>query len=122
MKSYPGLCSKKYRALTGQLSWAAEMTRPDICFDTRELSCRNLDATYADIKKANKILKKAQKEKVTVKFSNLGKFETLKILSFTDSSYRNCPNKVKSIGGRYIALANDFGQMSPLIWKSKTIQ
>ena len=81
-----------------------------------------MDATYADIKKANKILKKAQKEKVTVKFSNLGKFETLKILSFTDSSYRNCPNKVKSIGGRYIALANDSGQMSPLIWKSKTIQ
>ena len=36
--------------------------------------------------------------------------------------YRNCPNKVKSIGGRYIALAIHSGEISPLIWKSKTIQ
>ena len=113
---------KKYRALTGQLSWAAEMTRPDLCFDARELSSRNKDATYADIKKANKILKKAQKEDVSIKFSHLGNLEDLKITAFTDSSYRNCPNKIKSIGGRYIALTNQVGNASPLIWKSKTIQ
>ena len=53
---------KEYRALTGQLAWAAEMTRPDLCFDARELSTRNKEATYSDVKKANKVLKKAQKE------------------------------------------------------------
>ena len=112
----------QYRALTGQLSWAAEMTRPDIAFDVRELSSRNKDATYGDIQKANKVLKKAQKENVRIKFSKLGHWKKLKIVSYTDSSYRNDPNKVKSIGGRYVALSNEEGLSSPLLWKSKTIQ
>ena len=42
-----------YRVLTGQLSWAAKMTRPDISFDVRELSSRNKEATFGDILKAN---------------------------------------------------------------------
>ena len=38
------LANKKFtefRGLIGQLSWAAENTRPDIAFDTRELSTKN---------------------------------------------------------------------------------
>ena len=63
---------KEYRALTGQLSWAAELTRPDILYDTRELSTKNKFATYDDLKRANKVLKKAQLEKdVKIKFSKL---------------------------------------------------
>ena len=112
----------EYRALTGQLSWAAENTRPDICFDVRELSTRNKEASYGDLKKANKVLKKAQKENVAIKYSQLGKLDELKVLAYTDSSYRNDAEKVKSVGGRYIALANSKGVVSPLAWKSKTIQ
>ena len=97
----------QYRALTGQLSWAAENTRPDLAFDARSLSTRNKEATYKDLHEANKVLKKAQLEKnVTLKFPKLGKLEDLKIIAFTDSSYRNSENKEKSVGGRYIALAN----------------
>ena len=33
---------KEFRGLTGQLSWAAENTRPDLSFDARELSTKNL--------------------------------------------------------------------------------
>ena len=113
---------KEYRALTGQLAWAAEMTRPDLCFDARELSTRNKEATYSDVKKANKVLKKAQKENVSIKFSKLGKFQDLRIIAFTDSSYRNDQDKVKSVGGRYIGLANKDNRISPITWKSKTIQ
>ena len=112
----------EYRALTGQLSWAAENTRPDIAFDVRELSTKNKEASYADLRKANKILKKVQKEEVSVKYSRLGDLENLKILAFTDSSYRNDSDKIKSIGGRFIALGNEKGEVSPLSWKSKTIQ
>ena len=35
----------QYQALTGQLNWAAENTRPDIAFDTRELATKNKEAT-----------------------------------------------------------------------------
>ena len=112
----------EYRALTGQLSWAAENTRPDISFDVRDLSTKNKEASYGDLKKANKILKKVQKEDVAVKYSKLGNLNNLKIISYTDSSYRNDAERVKSIGGRLITLGNDRGEVSPLSWKSKTIQ
>ena len=113
----------QYRALTGQLSWAAENTRPDLAFDARSLSTKNKEATYKDLLEANKVLKKAQLEKnVTLKFPRLGKLENLRIIAYTDSSYRNSENKEKSVGGRYIALANKEGKCAPLAWKSKTIQ
>ena len=112
----------EYRALTGQLSWAAENTRPDLAFDVRELSVRNKEACYNDVKKANKILKKAQTEQVAVKYSKLGKWKDIRVGVYTDSSYRNDENKVKSVGGRFVSLFNKDGVLSPLLWKSKTIQ
>ena len=113
----------EFRRLTGQLSWAAENTRPDLSFDARELSTKNKEATYDDLKHANKVLKKAQLEKdVCLKFTKLGKLEDLKVVTYTDSSYRNAENKEKSVGGRLIVLANKKGECNPLLWKSKTIQ
>ena len=44
------------------------------------------------------------------------------MICYTDSSYRNSEDKIKSIGGRFIALANDSGEFAPLMWKSMTIQ
>ena len=113
---------KEYRRLTGQLSWASENTRPDISFDVRELSTRNKAATYEDLKIANKVLRKAQLENVPIKFRKLGNWKNLKIVTFTDASYRNVENGTKSVGGRFIALVNGKNESSPLAWKSKTIQ
>ena len=59
---------KEYRRLTGQLSWAAENTRPDISYDVRELSTRNKSATYDDLKVANKVL--------SIRFSGIGLIAT----------------------------------------------
>ena len=113
----------EYRALTGQLNWAAENTRPDLAFDARELSTRNKTATYEDVKYANKVLKKAKMESdVALKYSKLGPLQDLKVVIFTDSSYRNAEEKVKSVGGRFVALSNASGSFAPLVWKSKTIQ
>ena len=109
--------------MTGQLNWAAENTRPDIAFDTRELATKNKDATYQDLHSANTVLKKAQLEKdVTLKYPILGKVEDLKVVAYTDSSYRNAENKEKSVGGRFIGLVSQTGVCAPLAWKSKTIQ
>ena len=120
------LANKKFtefRGLIGQLSWAAENTRPDIAFDTRELSTKNKEATYGDLKDINKILKKAQLEKnVTLKFSKLGSIDNLKIIAYTDSSYRNSENKEKSVGSRFLCIANGACECSSLAWKSKTNQ
>ena len=113
---------KAYRALTGQLSWAAENTRPDIAFDVREMATRNKCATLDDLHRANKILKKAQMNNVKNKYSKLGKWDELKIVGYSDASYRNAELGTKSVGGRIIFLPNKKGECSPLSWKSKTIQ
>ena len=68
------------------------------------------EATYGDIKDINKVLKKAQLEKdVTLEFSKLGHIDQLKIIAYTDSSYRNSEHKEKSVGGRFICIANNAG-------------
>ena len=56
--------TKLYRGLTGQLGWAADNTRPDLAYDVRELATKTKDACLKDLQKANKVLKKAQKDHV----------------------------------------------------------
>jgi hypothetical protein len=75
-----------------------------------------------DIKNANKILKKAKFENIKIKYLKLGKWSTLKLISYTDSSFKNAEDGVKSVGGRVTFLDNSQGLVSPLSWKSKTIQ
>ena len=87
------------------------------------MSTRNKSATYGDLKLANKVLKKAQLEKdVGIKFQKLGEINSLKIVTYTDSSYRNAENSEKSFRGRLIVLANEKGECNPLALKSKTLQ
>ena len=113
---------KLYRGLTGQLSWAAENTRPDLAYDVREMATRNKDASLKDIQKANKVLKKAQMEQVRLKYKPLGPWKNLEIVTFTDSSYRNDEDATKSVGGRITFLMAGKQRCVPLAWKSKTIQ
>ena len=86
------------------------------------MATRNKRAKIADIKNANKILKKAKFENVKVKYSKLGNWRDLKIVAYTDSSFKNSEDLVKSVGGRLSFLSNSQGLVSPLNWKSKTIQ
>ena len=113
---------KRYRGLTGQLSWAADNTRADLAYDVRELATKTKDATLKDIQKANKVLKKAQKEQVKLKYKPLGHWKNLNILTYTDSSYRNDEDSTKSVGGRITFLTAGNQRCVPLAWKSKTIQ
>ena len=113
---------KMYRGLTGQLSWAADNTRPDLSYDVRELATRNKDASLKDLQKANKVLKKAQKDQVRLKYQRLGQWKDLRIVTYTDSSFRNDENSTKSVGGRITFLTAGKRRCVPIAWKSKTIQ
>ena len=113
---------KDFRALTGKLSWVAENTRPDIAFDVRELSSKNHTATLDDIRYANKVLKKVKLNESKVKFSKLGDWKSLRVLGYTDTSFRNTENTTKSVGGKILLLVNGKGDCNILGWKSKTIR
>jgi hypothetical protein len=114
---------KAYRGLTGQLSWAADNTRPDLAYDVRELATKTKDACLKDLQRANKVLKKAQISCVRLTYKPLSSnWKNLKILTYTDSSYRNDEDSTKSVGGRITFLTAGRSSCVPLAWKSKTIQ
>ena len=113
---------KKFRGAIGKLSWIAEQSNPSIAFDTLELSFHNKKATVADLKKTNKIIRKAKQSKDVVRFSKIGKYESLKILAISDGSYCKLENKVRSVSGKFVFLTiSEETIVAPIIWKSKTI-
>ena len=108
------------RKAQGQLSWLATQTRPDISFDSFQMSTVLNRATPSDIKVCNKIIKKAKQQNVVLRFSRLGNIEDLHIEMYADASLGNIEEGIhtKSAMGYYISLANRNLDSSPLHWKS----
>ena len=115
--------NRMIRKTQGQLSWLSTQTRPDISFDSFQLSTRLNRATQKDGKNANKIIKKVKQENVELKFERLGNIEDLHIEFFADASLGNVEDGIqtKSGMGYFICLANKSLQISPLHWKSCVI-
>ena len=57
---------KDYQILIGQLGWVASQTRPDLSFDVCDLSRKVKHTAVNDLLRANKVLKKAKSECVTL--------------------------------------------------------
>ena len=114
---------KLYRGLVGKLTWLSEMTRPDLSYDTLELAGHNKDATVASMRKINKTVDKAKKTKGVVKYSRIGTFSDLKILAISDGGLNRMEDRTLSVMGKTLFLSNqEETRVSPLLWKSKTIQ
>ena len=57
-----------FRGIMGQLNWAANVSRPDMCFSTCALSTLQSKPTMVDLAKANKALKEIKCEDVEIEF------------------------------------------------------
>ena len=86
---------KQYRGATGKLSWATSQTRPDLGYDSLEMSYSNRDAKIKHMKAANKNIKKAKEFKSFIKFTKIGKLQDFKILTYSDASHLTIENKTK---------------------------
>ena len=112
------------RRTTGQLSWLASQTRPDLSFDAFYLSTKLNKATFKDAMDSVKSTKKAYERNVSLKFSKLGPIEKLHIELYPDASLGNIDSelKTKSMMGYFACISNDAMEMNPLNWKSKIIE
>ena len=72
------------------------------CFNTVHACTTNI--TISDLKQDIKILLKAKKNDINIKYLRLGKWNDLNIIGNTDSSYRNAVDSTKSAGGRMFLL------------------
>ena len=106
------------RELVGQFNWLSNQSRPDISYDVLELSMSVKNATIAQIKQANKLVKRVNGEDITIRFPCLGKSNEMRILLFSDA---NLIDGVSSAEGYIILLAGSNRRCCPLAWCSKKI-
>ena len=109
----------QFRAIVGQLNWLACVTRPDVSFDVCQLSATAQNATVADAKLLNKVVKKVHADQVSIVFPKLD-LDNLKLLCFSDASFANLPQQ-GSQGGNIILLT-DGTRSAPLQWSSNRIK
>lgn len=109
------------RSKIGQIQWVARQSRPDIMCDTSLLASTTKHATVQTLHDVNKLIRKLKSEEVILKFQNLGKDSSLKLVVFSDASLGNLPDGGTQ-GGHLIFLVGEDGKFSPISWQSKRIR
>ena len=110
-----------YRSLIGQLSWISTHTRPDIAYDTCELSIAYKKATVADLVKLNKLVDRVKKEKLRLFFPKLLPIGSCYIECYTDASFAKLPDG-GSQGALLVFLKDEDGNRCPLYWRSRKLR
>ena len=83
---------------------------------------KNRSATVGDLKKMNKVIKKAKAgaDESKIRYKKIDKFENLQIHGYADASLKTQDGKTQSVEGRILFLTNG-KKASPILWKSKKI-
>ncbi len=110
------------RSIIGQISWVANQTRPDVMFDSMELSTSMKDPKVEDLLRANKIVKKMKMEDCRLCFKAIGDDRDLRLAVFSDASYGNLSDGVSSAGGFVVFLIGSDNMCCPIAWKANKIR
>ena len=113
---------KQYQGLLGKLLWLSSQTRPDLSYDTLEHSTFGKAPRIKDLLSLNKVVKRVVDGPHVLRFHgmNLEK-DNLQIVTFSDASLGNLPNKEDSGRGFLVFLTN--GDNSNIVsWSSNKIK
>ena len=112
----------KFQSTLGKLLWLSGRTRPDLSYDTMELSTFAKSPKIKDLLLLNKIVKKIADKPSKLYFRPLNlKTDGIKIIFYSDASLGNLPNGNSSRG--YINfLVNQHGIADILSWSSNKIK
>lgn len=109
------------KAFVGKLAWAANLTHPEIAFETCEASVGNKFATVSDVLKVNKTLRKLKNSDICIQFVPLrNNMMKCKLIVYCDASYANLKGDA-SQSGYIIFLVDETGNANVLKWKSGKI-
>ena len=79
---------KLYRKMTGKITWPANSTRPDLCYQALQMSKKNQGATISDLRDINRILKHVHNKESKIKYGRLGDKEDLVVIGLGDASFK----------------------------------
>ena len=107
----------EYRAVIGQLNWLATQTRPDIAFETCDLSVSLKKATVNELLRLNKLVCRVKNTPLKIVFPQMSSIESCRLVGYADASFANlCEGK--SQGGFIVFLVDSCGNHCPIIWQS----
>ena len=113
---------KAIRKVVGELLWVSLMTRPDLSYEVNRLSGNILNATIRDMKDAKLLIEKAKADPVEVNFTKIGDGKDLELTVYTDASFNNQDNKIRSTAGRILLLGSKCSdKVNAFSWKTKKI-
>ena len=113
---------KQIRGKIGEMLWISLMTRPDLAFEVNRIAGEITKATVKTLKEINSLISRTKNRKVTMVFPRLGDVEKMRIKVFTDASFNNVEDKIKSTEGRVIVAENEeTRKLCVLSWKTKKI-
>lgn len=110
------------RSLVGRLNWVVQGTRPDIAFETVELSTKLRKGVVSDLVTAVKVTRKIKGEAALVFFPALGHPTEWKIVVFSDAAHANLSDGVGSMGAHIVLLVGKSGKCCPLSWHAGKIK
>ena len=107
------------REVGGQLLWISSQTRPDLSFDTLEMSVSRNNASTKTLKRCLKVIKKAKERSSYLVFTSTGGDLMLQV--YADAGFCNLPDKMSSTAGFVILLVGEKGSCL-LDWGSSKIK
>ena len=113
---------KGYRKIVGCVNWVATVSRPDLSFDVVNLSTHFRDAKIEHLLYANKVVRKLNAQDVVILFPKLKMDETLRVVLYTDSAYKNLCDGMGSCAGYIVFLVDCNNRCCPIQWKSNKIR
>ena len=111
---------KILKRFSGQLAWAAKLSRPDISFGSCEISVGVENSTVSDVVKLGKTLRKLRQNNIQIKFVPLTDIGKCSIVVYSDASHANLKGSA-SQAGYVMFLVDSAGKANILKWQSKKI-
>ncbi len=110
-----------YSSLVGQIKWLSNGTRPEVSFDTIELSTKFAHATTENLVAAVKTVKRLKISCGNLVFPKLTNLHDMKMVVFADANLTNLDNSL-SCGGHLIFLMDSQGKCALLAWHCRKIK
>ena len=111
-----------FRGCVAKVLHVGYQSRPDVCFEAKCLSTKFGKATKSDLKTALKKIQKLHGFPTRIFFPNLGPVEKWCFVGYGDAGVRSMPDKVSSVGGQVILLANSERKIACVLnWRSKKL-
>lgn len=111
---------KELKRLSGQMLWVTSQTRPDVSFETCQMSNTGKNPTVKMILEANKAVIKLKSKKVCLRFPNLGDPDKLEVLVYADATYASLKDGC-SQGGFIVFVKGIDNLVIPICWSSKKL-